>query len=206
MAVTTAAVVGIASSAAGAITSFSESAKQGNLAETAAAQAKKSMEEAKKRAQKDLYAGLNVNTEAYDNAFKNNLATQQQNIEALQGGDSRTLAAGVGLVQSAADKATEATRLALQKDLEANAKMKADSANAINQDLKRMDLGLSKQSAKESAEAGAASATAFSQGVSGVGGLLQDAAYAVPLFGKSPDPADEEAYLKYQQSKSKYGN
>ena len=203
MAVTTAAVVGIASSAAGAVTSFSESAKQGNLAETAAAQAKKSMAEAKKRAEKDLYAGLNVSTEAYDNAFKNNLATQQQNIEALQGGDARTLAAGVGLVQGAADKTAEATRLALQKDLEANAKMKADSANAINQDLKRMDLGLASQSAKESAEAGAASAAAFSQGVSGVGGLLQDAAYVVPLFGNPDNKAEnEEAFLKYRQSKS----
>ena len=202
MAVTTAAVVGIASSAAGAVTSFSESARQGDLAETAAAQAKKSMAEAKKRAEKDLYAGLNVSTEAYDNAFKNNLAAQQQNIEALQGGDSRTLAAGVGLVQSAADKTAEATRLALQKDLEANAKMKADSANAINQDLKRMDLGLSKQSAKESAEAGAASAAAFSQGISGVGATLQDASYAIPLFGKDNKEENEEAYLKYQQSKS----
>ena len=203
MAVTTAAVVGIASSAAGAVTSFSESARQGDLAETAAAQAKKSMAEAKKRAEKDLYAGLNVSTEAYDNAFKNNLAAQQQNIEALQGGDSRTLAAGVGLVQSAADKTAEATRLALQKDLEANAKMKADSANAINQDLKRMDLGLSKQSAKESAEAGAASAAAFSQGISGVGATLQDASYAIPLFGKDNKEENEEAYLKYQQSKGK---
>jgi len=203
MAVTTAAVVGIASSAAGAVTSFSESARQGDLAETAAAQAKKSMAEAKKRAEKDLYAGLNVSTEAYDNAFKNNLAAQQQNIEALQGGDSRTLAAGVGLVQSAADKTAEATRLALQKDLEANAKMKADSANAINQDLKRMDLGLSKQSAKESAEAGAASAAAFSQGISGVGATLQDASYAIPLFGKDNKKENEEAFLKYQQSKGK---
>ena len=82
MAVTTAAVVGFAASAGGAVQSFSQAAKQGRMAEDAATASKKAMAEAKAKAEKNFYAGLNVSTEAYDKSFENNLATQQQNIQA----------------------------------------------------------------------------------------------------------------------------
>ena len=162
MAVTTAAVIGVAASAGGAINSFSQSAKQGRKSEEAEAAAKKAMAAAKAKAEKNFYAGLNVSTEAYDAAFQNNLQAQTQNIQALQEGDSRNLAAGVGLVQQASDASTNTTRLALQKDLEANEKMKADAKDAINQDLKRIDLGYAKDQDKVAKESAAASAQAMS--------------------------------------------
>lgn len=195
MAVTTAAVVGVAASAGGAINSFSQSAKQGRMAEKAAAASKKAMAEAKKKAEKNFYAGLNVSTEAYDRAFENNLQAQTQNIQALQEGDPRNLAAGVGLVQQSSDAATETTRLALQKDLEANAKMKADAKDAINQDLKRMDLGYAKDQEKVAQESAAASAAAMSQGISGVVSTVGQAAQLAPLFGSKNITPAEQAYL-----------
>jgi len=195
MAVTTAAVVGVAASAGGAINSFSQSAKQGRMAEKAAAASKKAMAEAKKKAEKNFYAGLNVSTEAYDRAFENNLQAQTQNIQALQEGDPRNLAAGVGLVQQSSDAATETTRLALQKDLEANAKMKADAKDAINQDLKRMDLGYAKDQEKVAQESAAASAAAMSQGISGVVSTVGQAAQLAPLFGSKNITAAEQTYL-----------
>ena len=202
MAVTTAAVVGVAASAGGAINSFSQSSKQGRLAEKAEAEAKRNMAAAKKKAEKNFYAGLNVSTEAYDAAFQNNLQAQTQNIQALQEGDSRNLAAGVGLVQQSSDATANATRLALQKDLEVNAKMKADAKDAINQDLKKMDLGQAKDNELKAKDAYAAKAQQFSQGVSGVVSTMGNVAQLAPLFGNSGDAAaqaDAEAlYLSNQ--------
>jgi|TARA_R100001369_G_scaffold51325_1_gene78166 hypothetical protein len=195
MAVTTAAVIGVAASAGGAINSFSQSAKQGRKSEEAEAAAKKAMAAAKAKAEKNFYAGLNVSTEAYDAAFQNNLQAQTQNIQALQEGDSRNLAAGVGLVQQASDASTNTTRLALQKDLEANEKMKADAKDAINQDLKRIDLGYAKDQDKVAKESAAASAQAMSQGISGVVSTAGQAAQLAPLFGGGATTAAEQAYL-----------
>ena len=204
MAVTTAAVIGVAASAGGAINSFSQSAKQGRMAEEAAAASKKAMAAAKKKAEKNFYAGLNVSTEAYDRAFQNNLQSQTQNIQALQEGDPRNLAAGVGLVQQAADANTESTRLLLQKDLEANEKMKTDAKDAINQDLKRIDLGVSKDQETIAKESAAASAAAMSQGISGVVNTVAKAGQIAPLFGETP--MSDEDYLKMQAEYSKYKN
>jgi len=202
MAVTTAAVVGVAASAGGAINSFSQSAKQGRLAEKSEAEAKRNMAAAKKKAEKNFYAGLNVSTEAYDAAFQNNLQAQTQNIQALQEGDSRNLAAGVGLVQQSSDATANATRLALQKDLETNAKMKADAKDAINQDLKKMDLGQAKDNELKAKDAYAAKAQQFSQGISGVVSTMGNVAQLAPLFGNSGDAAAqaeaEALYLSNQ--------
>ena len=195
MAVTTAAVIGVAASAGGAINSFSQSAKQGRKSEEAEAAAKKAMAAAKAKAEKNFYAGLNVSTEAYDAAFQNNLQAQTQNIQALQEGDSRNLAAGVGLVQQASDASTNTTRLALQKDLEANEKMKADAKDAINQDLKRIDLGYAKDQDKVAKESAAASAQAMSQGISGIVSTAGQAAQLAPLFGAGATTTAEQAYL-----------
>jgi len=198
MAVTTAAVVGVAASAGGAINSFSQSAKQGRLAEKSEAEAKRNMAAAKKKAEKNFYAGLNVSTEAYDAAFQNNLQAQTQNIQALQEGDSRNLAAGVGLVQQSSDATANATRLALQKDLETNAKMKADAKDAINQDLKKMDLGQAKDNELKAKDAYAAKAQQFSQGISGVVSTMGNVAQLAPLFGNSGDAtAQAEAEALY---------
>ena len=204
MAVTTAAVVGFAASAGGAVQSFSQAAKQGRMAEDAATASKKAMAEAKAKAEKNFYAGLNVSTEAYDKSFENNLATQQQNIQALQEGDPRNLAAGVGLVQQSSDATTDNTRLALQKDLEANEKMKAQAKDAINQDLKKIDLGYAKDQELVAKESAAASAAAMSQGISGVVSTAGQLATMAPLFGKMSDKDKE--YLEMQRLKAEMEN
>ena len=144
-----------------------------------------------------LSSYLNVSTEAYDKSFENNLATQQQNIQALQEGDARNLAAGVGLVQQSSDATTDNTRLALQKDLEANAKMKAQAKDAINQDLKKIDLGYAKDQELVAKESAAASAAAMSQGISGVVNTAGKLATMAPLFGKMNDKDKE--YLEMER-------
>ena len=205
MAVTTAAVIGVAASAGGAINSFSQSAKQGRLAEKAEAEAKRNMAAAKKKAEKNFYDGLNVSTEAYDAAFENNLQAQTQNIQALQEGDSRNLAAGVGLVQQSSDATANATRLALQKDLELNAKMKAQAKDAINQDLKRIDLGQAKDNEMKAKDAYAAKAEQFSQGITGIANTMGAAGQLSPLFGGQDLTASELAFLQNMQTQGQQG-
>jgi|TARA_R110000824_G_scaffold182_3_gene845 hypothetical protein len=205
MAVTTAAVIGVAASAGGAINSFSQSAKQGRLAEKAEAEAKRNMAAAKKKAEKNFYDGLNVSTEAYDAAFENNLQAQTQNIQALQEGDSRNLAAGVGLVQQSSDATANATRLALQKDLELNAKMKAQAKDAINQDLKRIDLGQAKDNEMKAKDAFAAKAEQFSQGITGVANTMGAAGQLSPLFGGKDLTDSELAFLQNMQNQGQQG-
>tara|TARA_R110000823_G_scaffold108035_1_gene227141 strand:+ start:9240 stop:9920 length:681 start_codon:yes stop_codon:yes gene_type:complete len=183
MGLETAAAIGVGAQAAGSVVSFAQSVKQSRLEEEAIARSKEFMADARKKAEKDLYAGLNVSTEAYDAAFDNNLQAQTQNIQALQEGDARNLAAGLGSVQQSANAGAENTRLLLQKDLEANARMKTDSASAINQDLKRMDLGEAKDFGLRARDAATNSAAAFSQGVSGLAGIGTSSADLIPLFG-----------------------
>ncbi len=191
MAVTTAAVVGVASSAAGTIGSFSQARKQADAAAKAERESKKAMAEARKRAEKNFYEGLQVSREAYEFAKESNLAAQQQNIQALQEGDPRNLAAGVGLVQQTADANTEKTRLLMQKDLEKNAKMKADAKDAINQDLKAMDLGYAKDQELRAKEAAQASVLAQQQGIQGVADTAMGVANLAPLFGAKTTKADD---------------
>jgi hypothetical protein len=192
MAVTTAAVVGVASSAAGTISSFSQASKQADMAAKAQRESERAMAAARKKAEKDFYAGLNVSREAYQFAKDTNLATQNQNIQALQEGDPRNLAAGIGLVQQQADANTEQTRLTMQKDLEKNAKMKADAKDAINQDLKAMDLGYAKDQELRAKESAQNAAKARMEGFQGVADTAMGVANLAPLFGANTTQADKD--------------
>jgi len=191
-AATAIAATGVLVSAGSAGMSFSQAAKAKRQGETAQRASKKLMKEAERKAEVEFMQKLNVPLDAYGREYKQNLQVQQQGIQALQEGDSRNLAAGVGLVQQSSDATANATRLALQKDLEANAKMKADAKDAINQDLKKMDLGQAKDNELKAKDAYAAKAQQFSQGVSGVVSTMGNVAQLAPLFGKNAT-AEEQA-------------
>ena len=113
MAAVTASVVGIAAAGASAVQGFKAAADAKNAAEAADKAAAKAMSEAKAKAQVDMYAGLNVPLDAYEAEFENQIAGQKQAVEALQEGDSRALAAGVGRVGAAQTAAGEQTRIAM---------------------------------------------------------------------------------------------
>ena len=57
------------------------------------------------------YENIKLPTESYDRAFKANTAQQRQALEALQGADARTLAAGVGKVGALGTASNEKQRL-----------------------------------------------------------------------------------------------
>jgi len=185
MAVVTAAVVGIAAAGASAAQGFKAAADAKKAAEAADKAAAKAMSEAKAKAEVDMYAGLNVPLDAYESEFENQIAGQKQAIEALQEGDSRALASGVGRVGAAQTAAGEQTRIAMGEEISDLNKMKADSKDAINQQLIGMDVAYAKEQNQRMRDAEAARAQGISQGIQGVAGVVQGVGSLAPLYGQS---------------------
>jgi hypothetical protein len=185
MAAVTSAVIGIGMSAYSAQQSFSNAAKQKQAASEADAAAQKAMKEAKEKAEIDHFEGLSVPLDAYEAEFENNLAVAQQNTEALQEGDSRALAAGVGRVGAVSGANAENTRIAMGEEISDMNMMKAESKDAINQQLIEMDVANAKENNQRKADADLAYSQSISQGIQAVGGGLQSAASLAPLYGKS---------------------
>jgi len=185
MAVVTVAAIGVAASAASAAVSFKQAAEQKRLAKEADDAAAKAMREAKSRAEVDHYEGLGVPLDAYEAEFESNLAVQKQNVEALQEGDARALAAGVGKIGAQSAAAAEETRMAMGDEISNLEKMKADSKENINQQLIEMDVAAAKEQNIRHREASAARAAAISSGIAATGSAISGLGEMAPLFGKS---------------------
>ena len=185
MAVTTAAVVGIGSGLASAGMSFSQAASASRASANAIKEQKKLQADARERAEKNFYQGLNVPLDAYGEQFRQNTANQQQTIQALQEGDQRSLQGGVGALTAAGAAANEQTRIGLGEALYENRKMKADAQNTINQDLKSMDMGQAADQAAMARDADQARVAAISSGISGIGTAASSLASIAPLYGKT---------------------
>jgi len=186
-----AAGIGLATSLGSAGMSFSQAAKAKKQQEKANQASKKLMKEAERKAEVEFMQKLNVPLDAYGREERQNIQNQLQNIQALQEGDSRNLAAGVGIVGAGATEAAEGSRIAMGKDLFDLQKMQVQEQSDINQDLKDMSVGAAadqQQIARDSQEARAA---ALQQGVSSVSQGVQQAASMVELFPKSA--ADRQA-------------
>ena len=85
------------------------------------------MKEARERAETNFYQGLNVRMDAFGEQYRQNLANQTQQIEALQDADPRLLAAGIGKVAAPGTEAAEKTRIGMQQDLMELDEKKADA-------------------------------------------------------------------------------
>lgn len=193
MAIVTATVVGIAATAASTAMSFSAAADakaQGEEAKTAAA---KAMADARKKAETDHFEGLSVPLDAYEAEFENNLAVAQQSTEALQEGDARALAAGVGRVGAVAGAQAEDTRIAMGEQISDLQATKAESKDAINQQLIQMDVANAREQKQIAADAAAARSAAITQGIQGIGATVSAVGGAASLFpdgGGTTPPTD----------------
>lgn len=184
MAAVTAAVVGIGTGLASTGMSFANAAKQKRLQEEADREAKKAMKDARKRAEKDYFEGLNVPLDAYEAEFEQNLAVAKQNTEALQEGDARALAAGVGRIGATAAQQAEDTRIAMGEEISDLRATKAQSKDAINQQLMEMDVAYAREQNQRKNEAEAKRAQAIQQGIAGIGQTVGAIGDAAPLFKK----------------------
>lgn len=179
------AAVGLALSAVGSGVSFAQAAKAKREQRKAMNEQKKLMQKAKERAEKNFYETLNVPIDAFENQFKQNQQVAAQALAALQQGDARNLAAGIGGLQSAASQANETIRTGMQEALYENAKMKAEGKQAIEQQLIDMEVGAAADQAQIARDYGRDAAAGISGGIAAASQGVQQAASLVPLFSAS---------------------
>ena len=134
---TVAAATGLASFGMG----LGNAAKARNAQAKAERESKLLMADAERKAEKNFYEGLNVPLDAFNAQFEQQLQQQQQGLQALQEGDARAVASGVGRVGALAGQQGEQTRIAMGEALYANNKMKADAKQNVNQQLIKMNVG-----------------------------------------------------------------
>ena len=177
MAVTTAAVVGIAAGGAQAVQGFMNASKQKQAAKKAEQAAEKAMAQARRRAEVDEYAGLDVPLDAFEAQNEANLAADRQAVEAL--------AAGAGRIGAQQAAETEQTRMAMADEMFNLDKMKADSREAIKQQQIGFDVGEAKMQDQRAREAEEARAAAIQSGFQGIGKVATGVGQLAPLYGKS---------------------
>ena len=183
-AATAIAATGVLISATSAGMSFSQAAKAKKQGEKATEASKKLMKEAERKAEVEFMQKLNVPLDAYGREERQIIQGQQQTIQALQEGDNRNLAAGVGIVGAGLTEAAEGSRIAFGKELFDLQKTQVQEQSDINQDLKDMSVGAASDQQQIARDADEARAAAMQQGVASVGTAVQGAAAAIPLFPK----------------------
>lgn len=140
------------------------------------------MEQAKKMAEKDFYAGVNVPLDAFNKQFEETLQQQQQSLQALQEGDARSVASGVGRVGALAGEQGEKTRIALGEALYQNDKMKADSKQAINQQGIDINIGAAQDQSLMARDADRQANQAMAGAQEGLVSGLQSGAGLIPGY------------------------
>ena len=110
---------------------------------------------------------------------------QQQGLQALQEGDPRNLAAGVGRVGALAANQGEKTRIAMGEALYQNNKMKADAKQNVNQQLIDINLGAAADQSMMARDARRAESQGMQQAVDGLGAVAGAASDLVKPFSMS---------------------
>lgn len=179
------AAIGVGLSAVGSGVSFANAAKAKRDQRKAQREQKALMQKAKERAEKNFYETLNVPIDAFENQFKQNQQVAAQALAALQQGDARNLAAGVGGLQQAAAQANEVVRTGMQDALYENQKMKAEAKDKLNQQLIDMEVGAAADQAQIARDYGSQYSQQIAGGIQGAAQAASSAAALVPLFGTS---------------------
>tara|TARA_R110002167_G_scaffold356190_1_gene570867 strand:+ start:63 stop:902 length:840 start_codon:yes stop_codon:yes gene_type:complete len=172
------AVSGLASFGMGIDSMITARAKQAE----AERQNKLLMEEAKRMSEKDFYAGVNVPLDAFNKQFEETLQQQQQSLQALQEGDARSVAAGVGRVGALAGEQGEKTRIAMGDALYLNNKMKADSKQAVNQQGIDINVGAAQDQSQIARDANRQMNQSMTQAAEGLASGFQSAAGMIPGY------------------------
>jgi len=201
MAATTAAVVGIAATVAGTGMSFSEASKQRKAATTARIEADKAIQEARRRAEENVYKALSLSKEPYNRAREAALVQGAQAVEA--GVESeRGIGATAGRVQMAQNE--------LQRDI---ANEQTQQVQDLNKVVATEDARLKDYAANISmAEAQGAQlamrdaeerrAAAVMQGVQGLASTAGQVGQSLNLYQKSQGA---KGFQKLQQQATAAG-
>ena len=148
-------------------------------------ESKQLMKEAERKAEANYYEGVNVPLDAFNKQFEEQLQQQKQGLQALQEGDARSVASGVGRVGALAANQGEKTRIAMGEALYQNNKMKADAKQNVNQQLIDINVGAAADQSMMARDARRAESQGMQQAVEGFCAVAGAASDLVPAFGKS---------------------
>jgi len=186
MAVTTAAVIGIAAAAASTTMSFDQAGKQKKAQRDAERDADEAMASARKKLEENFYAAQGIKKEPYELERE---ALLSQGAQAIQAGveSERGAAATAGRVQLAQQQGQAAVRTAMSQDMMALENKQLAEASRLRDIGVQLDLGEVEGAQLAAANAERLRAQAQQQGMQGVTSFAQQAAAALPLFGKTPN-------------------
>jgi hypothetical protein len=185
MAVTTSAIIGIGMGGYSAVQGFQQSASAKAAAKDASDEARKLMDNARKRAEIDHYSAVSIPLDAYEAAYRNNLAANTQAIEALKEGDARNLTGGIGIVSAQQTERDEGVRINMAEEMFGIDKMKADAKTEIDQQMMGIDVAEAQMQDQIAYEAEQRRKQGIDTAVSGIGQVVEGVADAAPLFGTS---------------------
>jgi len=186
MAVTTAAVIGIAAAAASTTMSFDQAGKQKKAQRDAERDADEAMASARKKLEENFYAAQGIKKEPYELERE---ALLSQGAMAIQAGveSERGAAATAGRVQLAQQQGQAGVRSAMSQDMMALENKQLAEESRLRDIGVQLDLGEVEGAQLAAANAERLRAQAQQQGMQGVTSFAQQAAAALPLFGKTPN-------------------
>jgi hypothetical protein len=186
MAVTTAAVIGIAATAASTTMSFVQAGKQKDAMRNAERDADEAMQAARKKLEQNFYDNLSIQKEPYELEREALLA---QGAEAIQAGveSERGAAATAGRVQLAQQQGQAGVRSAMSQDLANLEKLSAQEESRLRDVGVQLDLEEVAGAQLAAANAAELAGQAEQQGWQGVVSTAGQVASALPLFAKDSE-------------------
>ena len=174
-------------SAAGAGANFAQAVRSNRMAKQAEQAAAKFMADARKRMEVNFMEGVQVPTEAYEIAARQNLAQSQQATQALRETDQRAVIGGIQGVQEQGAQAAERLRTGLQEDLFRRDLMVAQEDSRLRDQMAELDLAevTGAQRAMADQERLRAQSIGSAFGLLGQGAV--DVFSSAPLYGMSRD-------------------
>ncbi len=185
MAVTTAAIVGIAATVGTTAMSFSQAGKQRKAMNQAEKDAEEAMTAARKKLEVNVYDELDIQKEPFELQREALLSQGQQAIEQAAQGEDRGVAATAGRIQMAQQEGQAGVRSAMGQELQ-QLEMLSAQEEARNRDI-GVQLDLEEVAGAQLAAANAQelAAQATQQGFEGVTSLASQVAQSAPLFERN---------------------
>jgi hypothetical protein len=199
---TVAAGVGLATTAATTGASFAQAGKQRRLMKEAEAEAEKSMMEARRRTEVNYFEDLAIAKESYRQAYEAGSVAAAQAIQAIQEGDVRGVAAGVGGIEQAALQQANQVRAAQEQEMINRQKLIAQEDSRLRDINVQLDLQEVQGAQLAARDAQEAQNLAIEQGIAGVASMGQQAMDFIPLFKKQGDPSKVTQGFDYMKGES----
>lgn len=188
-------------------TDLVQASQQADAAKAAQRAAETASREQERLLSQDFFKGLQVPTEAYQRAARETTAQVGQAVGALQEGDSRLLAGGLGKVAAAGIEGEAQTRDAMAQDLYKLGLAQAQSATNVNQKLADLQGDRLTGAQNAAAQARAAEMGLYGGAAKAGAGIINQGLGMIPSFGASQTTQPTGPNPSFQSPISqRYGN